>query len=241
MENQPIRRGCYTVIWANYSQSRALSLVWWEEERIREIKKSLCLHNVLKWTKKPQTRKNHKFTEQQHSEWTISSDKRASRNLMENMRLYPPGPRRQRIKLQFVNLLFIKISHHVFRRSWSTGGWTATRWSLAAGCGSFLNLSIFSFTSFFSGHTPRSVNTRRLWTTIVEQLWGVIFFTSSWLILTLSTFMVNSLKGRVLGIVHITDKRWKENFYRKHNPNQSKKFLFSNKIQLSNFDKLFSA
>ena len=155
MGNQPIRRGCYTVIWANYSQSRALSLVWWEDERIvREMKKSLCLHNVLKWTKKPQTRKNHKFTEQQHSEWTISSDKRASRNLMENMRLYPPGPRRQRIKLQFVNLLFIKISHHVFRRSWSTGGWTATRWSLAAGCGSFLNLSICSFTSFFQDIHP---------------------------------------------------------------------------------------
>ena len=41
----------------------------------------------------------------QHSERTISSDKRASRNLMENMRLYPPGPGRNRIKLHFENLL----------------------------------------------------------------------------------------------------------------------------------------
>ena len=57
--------------------------------------------NSAQATKQPQTSHIHHSASSKHwIQLTISSDKRASRNLMENLRLYPPRPGRNRIKLQ---------------------------------------------------------------------------------------------------------------------------------------------
>ena len=64
---------------------------------------------------------------------TISSDKRASRNLMENMRLYPPGPRPAPDKVTICKFTLLFKFTPIYRRSWSTGAWTVTKWSRAAG------------------------------------------------------------------------------------------------------------
>lgn len=178
------------------------------------------------------TRKNHGFSKQQHSaERTISSDKRASRNLMENMRLYPPGPGRHRIKLQFENLLHFQEeleywgldSNQVEPCCWMWVSW------------SFVNLSTIYFFLFFQDLYPGL----RMLVSCFESLASCVRQKTA-------NFENVHLYGHFfkgpsdgLGTHH--RQKMKEKLHRKHNPNQSKKFPFSNKIQLSNFDKLFSA
>ena len=162
------------------------------------------------------TRKNHGFSKQQHSaERTISSDKRASRNLMENMRLYPPGPGRHRIKLQFENLLHFQEeleywgldSNQVEPCCWMWVSW------------SFVNLStIYFFFSFFRTYTQVWECLFRV-LRVLPRAWG-----KRQLILKMSTFTVTFLKDRVMVLVHITDKRWKKNFTESTIPINQKSF-----------------